>query len=124
MSRELTGVEQIAAERQRQIDAEGWTPHHDDRHTQNELAWAATCYAAPAAVVRVFVQQDRDGVGGGVGWSEPWPTQYVQDANRGIPGHVPWRRPTVDRVTELVKAGALIAAEIDRLMRDASGVSS
>jgi hypothetical protein len=36
---------------------------------------------------------------------------------------LPWRRPDVDRITELVKAGALIAAEIDRLQRQ-SGVSS
>lgn len=112
-----SGAELIAAERQRQLDAEGWTPEHDDRHAKGELAWAATCYAAPEAVVRVHVQQDRDGVGGGVGWAEPWPSEWVENANRGEPGVVSWRRPKVDRITELVKAGALIAAEIDRLQR-------
>lgn len=116
-TQDMTGAELIAAERQRQVTAEGWTPEHDDRHTKCELAWAATCYAAPETVVRVAVQRDQDGAGGGVGWAEPWPTEYVKNYNRGEPGYMPWRRPMVDRVTELVKAGALIAAEIDRLNR-------
>jgi hypothetical protein len=112
-----TGAELIAAERQRQVDAEGWTPEHDDHHTKAELAWAATCYAAPEAIVRVHVRRDPDGVGGGVTWSEPWPTEYTQNYNRGEPGYAPWHRPAADRVARLVKAGALIAAEIDRLQR-------
>jgi len=40
-----TGVEAIAAERKRQIEAEGWTPEHDDEHTNGEMADAAACYA-------------------------------------------------------------------------------
>jgi hypothetical protein len=114
---EMTGAEMIAAERARQVDSEGYLPEHDDQHAGNELAWAATCYAAPDTVVRVAVQRDSHGVSGAVGWDEPWPTEYVENYIRGNPGRMPWRRPQVDRVTELVKAGALIAAEIDRLKR-------
>ncbi len=39
------GVAAIAAERRRQVEAEGWTPEHDDQHTRGELARAAACYA-------------------------------------------------------------------------------
>ena len=41
------GIRLIAAERQRQVDVEGWTPAHDDEHDEGELAIAAACYAAP-----------------------------------------------------------------------------
>lgn len=105
-----TGAELIAQERQRQIEAEGWTPDHDDQHVRHELAWAASCYAAPETVYRVRVDPER-----GVYWEEPWPTEI--GSARGNPYPFPWRRPECDRITQLVKAGALIAAEIDRLRR-------
>lgn len=35
-----TGIEAIAAERQRQIEKEGWTPEHDDTHGAGEMAEA------------------------------------------------------------------------------------
>src|SRR5690606_333611 len=34
----------VLAERRRQIEAEGWTPGHDDKHAEG-LACAAACYA-------------------------------------------------------------------------------
>ncbi len=85
-----TGTELIAAERERQITAEGWTPEHDDSHVLKELVYAAICYASKAAG-KPFAS---------VGW--PWPS---------------WWKPSRDPVRNLVKAGALIAAEIDRLQR-------
>ncbi len=42
-----TGIELIAQERQRQVSEEGWTAEHDDGHTDQELARAASCYANP-----------------------------------------------------------------------------
>lgn len=84
------GVAKIAAERRRQISAEGWTPEHDDTHTEYELVSAAVAYAAEVA---------------GLDYpSQFWPWDYES-----------WR-PGSD-VRMLVKAGALIAAEIDRLLR-------
>lgn len=83
------GAALIAAERQRQIDAEGYTPEHDDEHDRGEIADAAACYAARKR--------------------ELWP--WVNQPKMA-------ERPTRDeRMRELVKAGALIAAEIDRLLR-------
>ena len=49
-----SGIEAIAAERQRQIEAEGWTPGHDDTHDRGELARAAACYALHAGLYRRY----------------------------------------------------------------------
>lgn len=81
----------IAAERKRQIDAEGWTAEHDDRHEFGELALAAACYALTHRWRRAFVWRI---------W--PWSVNNFKPK---------------DRITDLVRAGALIAAEIDRLLR-------
>ena len=86
-SRDMKAIEEIAAERQRQIEVEGWTPEHDDTHDQNELAYASACYAV------------------GMPMASYWPW----DAR--------WWKPDPDRRRRLVKAGALIVAEIERLDR-------
>jgi hypothetical protein len=83
------GVAQIAEERQRQITDEGWTPEHDDEHSNDELACAAAAYA---------MSDDKEMV------EMLWPWQRQ------------WWKPK-DRKRDLVRAGALIAAEIDRLER-------
>jgi len=93
----------VLQERQRQLEAEGYTQDHDDQHLRGELAWAAACYAAPD---RVFRMKTYSASPTEVLFVEPWP---------GNP--VPWRRPTATRVTLLVRAGALILAEIARLLR-------
>jgi hypothetical protein len=41
----MNGIEAIAAERRRQIEAEGWSAAHDDQHVNGELAGAAAAYA-------------------------------------------------------------------------------
>lgn len=93
----MSGVRLIAAERQRQINAEGWTPEHDDTHRCGELACAAAVYATPPI--------DRDDFG-----------------DHSHPQLWPWSdgyKPTPeDRIGELARAGALVAAEIDRLLRN------
>ena len=90
----MSGVELIAAERRRQIEIEGRTAEHDARHWDDALARAAVCYAIPPSERPLFS-------------SDPprlWPWLKVE-----------WKPVPNDRVRELVKAGALIAAEIDRL---------
>lgn len=90
------GVELIAAERQRQIDTEGWTPEHDDEHADAELTRAAICYAQSGCGFDFGSACDHDAL-----W--PWEPS--------------WFKP-LDMERDLVKAGALIAAEIDRLQRE------
>jgi len=91
----MDGVSLIAVERQRQIDVEGYTAEHDARE-DGALALAAACYATPERYRRLHSD--------GIPTLWPWNISF-------------WRPTPNDRVRELVKAGALIAAEIDRLNR-------
>lgn len=89
-----TGVEMIAAERVRQVEAEGYSADHDADHLNGQLARAAACYVMPSTLRESNDLPPR-----------PWPWH-----------HRYWKPRPDDRVRELVKAGALIAAEIDRLL--------
>jgi len=107
---ESSGVELIAAERRRQIEKEGYTPEFDQRWEDDELAVAAACYAMPE---ELYVE--RRGAGQ-VRFVDPWPfRQGVDKRNRGAnyPNAIPIEGP--ERLRMLVRAGAFIAAEIDRL---------
>lgn len=92
----------VLAERRRQVDAECWTPQHDDEHDAGELAGAGAAYAAHASdALHPYSQGDafRDGtIPPGWCW-EP----------------AAWKPSTARR--NLVKAGALILAEIERIDR-------
>ena len=48
-------MEEIAAERRRQIEQEGWMAEHDDRHGNEEMARAAACYAMSPAFRNILV---------------------------------------------------------------------
>jgi hypothetical protein len=95
-------LELIAAERARQKSVEGWTEQHDDDHGDDVLARAAACYASP-------LRHPDPRVSTPLGW--PWSGAH-------------WKPTPKDRVRELVKAGALIVAEIERLQRAARPVAS
>ena len=95
--RKMTGAGLIAAERKRQIEEEGWSAEHDDRLAKGQLAKAAMCYCME-------------------------PGDDADDDKKVPPKEWPLKKklwkPTADsRIRELEKAGALIAAEIDRLLR-------
>lgn len=90
-----SGAEKIVRERQRQITEEGYTHKHDQGHTAGELARAAACYTD-------FVAEQLEGGH----WDEPHPFW---------PWDPRYWKPGPDEVSTLVKAGALIAAEIDRI---------
>ena len=112
-----TGIEIITEERARQITAEGWTPEHDAEHSTDELAVAAALYALPAAkrgMDRRIVQMSSTR-----GLADPNDFHLVQvSVPCGWPWDVECWKPTPgNRIRELAKAGALCAAEIDRLQR-------
>lgn len=96
-------IQEIAAERKRQIEAEGWSAKHDDEHNHAELAMGAACYAAPE---RIFIAQQFAGRA-----YEPFTT--YKDA---WPWADEWWKPK-DRRRDLIRAAALIVAEIERLDR-------
>lgn len=107
----MTAIEEIAAERQRQIEVEGWSPAHDDQHREGELSRAAACYAAHASAYQRVAAH--------VGLAAYRSTEPSQSAdNFGWPWSSQWWKPKDPR-RDLVRAGALIVAEIDRLDREA-----
>lgn len=97
----LSGADLIALERDRQIRKEGWSIEHDDRHRRKEMAHAADSYLA------AHIHPDGDGNFTG---SEMLPAYNWPWAKK-------WWKPSDDPIRNLVKVGALIAAEIDRLQR-------
>lgn len=99
-----TGAKLIAEERARQISVEGWTPEHDDKHRRRQLAVAAESYLATHSSPDVCVPRCPQLAA--PCWNWPWAKK--------------WWKPSPDPVRNLVKAGALIAAEIDRLQRKKS----
>lgn len=84
------GARLVAAERQRHFNVEGWTAEHDREHSDGSLATAAVCYVGAAAPRLAGLR---------AWW--PW--------------HASWWKPSRDPIRNLVKAGSLIVAEIDRL---------
>lgn len=86
-------VTDVLAERQRQVTDEQYEPDADDQYTQGELAYAAAAYAiTPAKIPPIDL------------WAGLWP--WAVEAFK----------PT-DARRNLVKAGALILAEIERIDR-------
>ena len=104
-------IDEIAAERARQMtqegwedehgNPEGWSRKHDDReHFQGHLARAAAAYAVNATELRdIVILRTRLPK-----WLWPWEEQ--------------WWNPKNPR-RDLVRAAALIVAEIERLDRAA-----
>ncbi|NQE78590.1 hypothetical protein A8L50_05305 [Pantoea ananatis] len=93
----------VLAERQRQVSQEGWTPEHDDTHSSGEMAGAAACYARHVNG-RKWVYQSR-------------PDDYSsEEAPESWPWDEAWWKPKSPR-KDLVRAAALLIAEIERLDR-------
>jgi hypothetical protein len=83
-------IEAIAEERERQISEEGYDAHYDDFYSANQLGYAAACYAAGTRVSSAGTDV----------W--PWDEKH-------------WKPRTARE--NLVRAGALIVAELERLER-------
>lgn len=96
----MNGAELIAAERVRQVAAEGYAPDHDDDHDLGELTAAALCYLD--AYLPSLMDEAPE---------LPVPQAWPWEAEAWKPAGLD------DPVRDLVRAGALIAAEIDRLQR-------
>ena len=87
-----SGVGLIWVERQRQIETEGWSAEHDDDVQLNGMLAAAGAAYAMSAI------------------GEPG------TAERIWPWETTWYKPKT-AMRDLIRAGALIAAEIDRRLR-------
>lgn len=95
-----TAVALLVGERRRHTSVEGWTPEHDDEHRDGHLALAAACYATPP---------DLRSRGGDTVAPElwPWAREWWKPGDGSYDG----------RIRELTKAGSLILAELERLLR-------
>lgn len=92
----MTPIQEIVAERQRQQRKEGFTIENDNAYTKGELAAAASCYALVA---------------------QPYPIEWYKTYIDNIwPWARSWWKPT-DHRRNLIKAAALIVAEIERIDR-------
>ncbi|MGR0183189.1 hypothetical protein [Azospirillum aestuarii] len=87
---------EITHERLRQIEQEGWTPEHDDKHGNGEMATAAACYVLNGADSPNPAPPNA------------YPTWWPWVAR--------WWKPK-DRRRDLIRAAALLVAEIERLDR-------
>lgn len=99
MSNSSYGVQLIAKERQRQIEEEGWSKNHDIiSHKDGALAFAAACYASPAPIYCYNARINQ--------LVDPFPFDERYDKRK---------KHSYQRRLEI--AGALIAAELDRITR-------
>ena len=89
----MSGIGLIVAERQRQIEEEGWKPEHDDQHDDGSLISAAVAYCYCA------LGRDPENTRG-LYW--PWLKRY-------------WKPKSKAR--NLIRAAAMLAAELDRMER-------
>lgn len=94
-----SAADDVLNERERQINVEGWDESHDDEHDDESLALAAVCYAFPPNDLQI-----NDELGIPVYWPDSW-------------AYAHWKPK--DRRRDLVRAAALIIAEIERLDRAA-----
>ena len=93
---ELKSIELVKNERLRQITEEGYSWKHDDQELPHTMSDAAIVYATPSIFRHEIMHK----------W--PWDKKFYKPDTTG----------TYDgRIRELTKAGALICAEIDRLIR-------
>ena len=88
-------LDDVIAERKRQIEVEGWTPEHDDAHGLGQIAVAAGCYA-------MFSNSHSNAGRPPMFW--PWSRN--------------WWKPKGYR-RDLVRAAAMLIAEIERVDRAA-----
>jgi hypothetical protein len=95
-------LQDVIAERARQITEERWTPQHDDRHYVGTLAAAAACYSVSA-----HVQLSRQ-----------MPEVTAEVVEDFWPWARRWWKPKDPR-RDMVRAAALLVAEIERIDRAA-----
>ncbi len=93
-----SGIELIAEERDRQQTKEGWTKEHDLKHDDGALSLAAACYAAHPLKIYTKNEYARS-----IHYDQiiPFDEYYIDNKH--------------DEIRRLTIAGALIAAEIDRI---------
>lgn len=94
------GARDVLIERHRQVIEEGWDVEHDDQHAPGELASAGSAYAVNASHALQGMS----------------PIDSKHELPVGFPWDEEWWKPK-DVRSDLVRAAALLIAEIDSLDR-------
>lgn len=100
----------VLAERRRQVEQEGWTPEHDDMHNGGVLAVSGACYALESASILCSDE------------SAYWARMFAGARRNLWQFDEEWWKPGTSR-RMLVKAAALILAEIERIDRSNSATA-
>ena len=109
-----TGVDRIAAERLEQREKHGYWDDHDDDHDAGEIALVASLLAGDE-----HAYEDGHGYEG-PNWGVDLKWKFAREQTNASATDAEGVR--IDgRIHELTVAGALIAAEIDRLLRIRDG---
>ena len=101
-------LEAIIQERIRQTMVEGYTPAHDDEHTEGQLALLAAAYALSSREPGRIGTLPRSG--------KPMPSIEFANTVEAIECYG-WEFNPKSPIRDLVRAGALILAEIERRLR-------
>ncbi len=120
MSLTAWALADIAHERERQKLSEGWNAEHDDQHRSGEMARAAATYALQSTLGVPERSFEIDINGGTRMFKRKSFTVGTIDIVYLLwPWEGKWWKPTTPR-RDLIKAAALIVAEIERLDRAAA----
>jgi len=96
----MSGIQIFEREQQRQIE-HGWTPEHDDLHVHGEIAEGANCYV----MMNILLQKKHT----------------IEEATAIVASLWPFEpegfKPSGNYMTNIRKAGGMLAAEYDRLER-------
>lgn len=105
----MSVIEEIAAERERQKTGEGWSDIHDDHHKDRSLIKAAACYIEGVCLddAERAVMEEHPIGGTPFRLKETWP--WARE----------WWKPKTRR-RDLVRAAALVVAEIERMDRESN----
>ncbi len=117
-------LDEIGNERARQIGTLGWGPKHDDEHVDGSLALVAACYTTPA---QLYIKRVKANA---LVFADPWPSSWADHYDKRYsigervknPGNYvadPSTYTATERRRLLIKAAALIVAEVERLDRAA-----
>lgn len=93
----IQALEPVMHERFRQIEDEGYSVEHDDKHDRGEIAQAASVYLMPAGMREQYEDDEH-------------PTYWPWSAES-------WKPTPDDRERELIKGLALGLAELERIQR-------
>lgn len=113
------GLSLISSERKRQILDEDFSYEHDDKLAYGELSSAAICYAAPFKIYKIKQHKNSFTIIDPFPWTGGIGDKRLDYGGETIVNSLPEPGGYTDlqKLDLLTKAGALISAEIDKLLR-------